>query len=156
MTRILGFDPGTMRTGWAILDDDKLDSSGVFELRGDSLDERLQDLWRLLHTLVSPFDLVGVEMPPGHVKGHRRDVGLKIGMSIGIIKAFAFSRRIPMLSVHHATCKKILTGNGRASKAEVQEAVKADFGLHEVAEDEADAVAVAVASRELWWKVVKR
>ena len=131
MTIILGIDPGTIKCGVAILDGDILEMIGTFKMHGD-FDDRLKQLWDRLNSLDSALDLVAIEMPPGHVRGRRADTGLKIGMGIGVVKSFAFSRGLPVLSVHHATAKKAATGNGRAKKEQVQWSVKSRFMLEEI------------------------
>ena len=69
----------------------------------------------------------------------------------GVILAETARAGIPILDVAATQVKKSLTGNGHASKAQVQRAVAGAFGLSQVLEpdDVADAAAIALCGLHL-------
>jgi crossover junction endodeoxyribonuclease RuvC len=149
--RILGIDPGLQVCGYAVVDavcgDDKLVEAGV--LRIDTkppLAERLNQIAADIESILQNFapEIVAVEelySHYGHPKtailmGHARGVILQKSAASGAtVKSFAATR-----------IKKSLTGNGRASKAQMQRAIQTVLALPAPPEpnDVADAIAAAL------------
>jgi crossover junction endodeoxyribonuclease RuvC len=149
--RILGIDPGLRVCGYAVVDsvcgDDKLVEAGV--LRIDTkppLAERLNQIAVDIESILQNFapEMVAVEelySNYAHPKtailmGHARGVILQKSASIGAdVREFTATR-----------IKKSLTGNGRASKAQMQRAIQTVLALPAPPEpnDVADAIAAAL------------
>lgn len=157
--RILGIDPGLHRTGYACVDhaaaraDPALIEAGVIRLRPvDPIPRRLCELEADLAAIIDRLrpDYACVEKLFAHYKhpttaivmGHARGVALLVIQRAGVECAELGATEI----------KKSLTGNGHASKAQMQESVRAQLGLAEPPRppDVADAIAIALcAARRL-------
>jgi len=149
--RILGIDPGLQVCGYAVVDavcgDDKLVEAGVLIIdTKPPLAERLNQIAGDIESILETFrpEIVAVEelySHYGHPKtailmGHARGVILQKSAATGVdVKSFAATR-----------IKKSLTGNGRASKGQMQRAIQTVLALPAPPEpnDVADAIAVAL------------
>lgn len=150
--RMLGIDPGLGITGYAVVEatawrDARIVEAGALRPgRGDPLPVRLRRLHGEIADLVAEFspDRVVVEQ----VFVHRRHVrsALQMGHARGVILLAAASRDLPVDEFSPAEIKKALTGNGQASKRQMQVAVSNQCGLGELPEpaDVADAIAIAL------------
>ena len=150
--RILGVDPGLGITGYAVIEaaarrDARIVEAGALRPgRGDPLPVRLRRLHEEIATLAGEFapDRVVVEQ----VFVHRRHVrsALQMGHARGVILLAAASRDLPVDEFSPAEIKKALTGNGQASKRQMQIAVARQCGLAAPPEpaDVADAIAIAL------------
>ncbi len=149
--KILGIDPGLQVCGYACLEadagKDALIEAGVFQTDSTlAIEARLNQIAEDTASLLEKFgpQLVAVEELYSHyahpktaiLMGHARGVILQKCAQTGIkVKSFSATR-----------IKKSLTGNGRASKEQVQRTVQALLSLTQIPEpnDVADAVAVAL------------
>ena len=149
--RILGIDPGLQVCGYACLDSDgdlgTIVEAGVLRTEGElPLERRLNQIAEDIETLLSRFrpEVVAVEELYSHyahprtaiLMGHARGVILQKSAAAGLeVKSFSATR-----------IKKSLTGNGRASKEQVQRTMQTILALPEVPKpnDVADAMAVAL------------
>jgi len=91
-----------------------------------------------------PVAVLAVEQLYAHYKHPRTTV--LMGHARGIMIAAAARRGIAVRSFGATLVKRFLTGNGRASKTQVQRAVMSAYGLTQPPEpnDVADALAVAL------------
>lgn len=145
---VLGIDPGLDRTGYAVVETPRghlLDAGLVRSTVTAPLADRLAEIdVGLQEVLVehSP-SLMVVEDLFAHYKHPR--TAILMGHARGVILSVAARRGIEVLSVSATRIKKVLTGNGHASKAQVQNAVTATFGvaLPPDSADVADALAAA-------------
>ncbi|MBN1972362.1 MAG: crossover junction endodeoxyribonuclease RuvC [Sedimentisphaerales bacterium] len=149
--RILGIDPGLQVCGYAFLETsiegEKLVEAGVLRTPTDlPLEVRLNRIAGDISEILENFrpDIVAVEELYSHyahpktaiLMGHARGVILqKCAQSLIEVKSFAATR-----------IKKSITGNGRASKEQVQRTIQTILMLPELPEpnDVADAVAAAM------------
>jgi crossover junction endodeoxyribonuclease RuvC len=146
--RILGLDPGSQRTGFAVIDVDggkiAYCVSGAIRTRGDSLAERLQEIFVGVAELVNEHrpDEVAIE----RVFMHRNaDSALKLGQARGAALSATFSVRPRVFEYAPREVKLAVVGTGAAQKDQVQLMVKRLLGLSgALAEDAADALAIAV------------
>jgi crossover junction endodeoxyribonuclease RuvC len=149
--KVLGIDPGLQVCGYAVIEvkrlDTKLIEAGVF--RTDSKAELATRLCQIAEDIGQVLksqtpDLVAVEQLYAHYKhprtailmGHARGVILQKAAEAGAeVKDFAATR-----------IKKSLTGNGRATKNQMQRAIQTGLALPEMPEpaDVADAIAIAL------------
>lgn len=74
-----------------------------------------------------------------------------MGRARGVICLAAGEAELPIANYEPTRVKKVITGNGRASKTQMQQAVKPQLGLEKVTEpnDVADAMAIALTGRSL-------
>lgn len=145
---ILGLDTATHRCGWAAMEEGRLLNCGVWKLGRGDLKERLSRLWDRLGEAGREWgpELVALEVPFVHPRT-RLDTAISLGMACGIVLAWAIANGVPTLEVRPTEAKRTLTGSGRATKSEIIQSVRVQFGVA-VEEDAADAVAVALAALE--------
>lgn len=153
--RILGIDPGLRFTGYGCVDaadDDarpRLIEAGAFVFRRDSpVADRLVELERDLCELLdraSP-DTVAVEKVFAH-HAHPR-TAITMGHARGVILLGVARLGIRLIELPSTEVKKSITGNGHASKPQVQAAVAAALRLPDVPRpaDVADALAIALCA----------
>lgn len=150
---VLGVDPGLLRTGYALLSDGsgaeevRLLEAGVVRLpRGRTLAERLLELEASLTTLIGTHRpaLLACEELYAHYKHPR--TAILMAHARGVILTLAARSGLGIVSISATNAKKLLTGSGRADKAQVQRAVAMMLGLPRLPQphDVADAIAIAL------------
>jgi crossover junction endodeoxyribonuclease RuvC len=147
-------DPGTLRAGWAVLDEQPQRAhrvaSGVWRLGSSqrTLPERLFALARQLEVVLD-------EHAPGAVAleaaffGRNARSALRIGEARGVVMMAAAARGLPVLEIPPATVKRRVTGAGGASKQQIERLVRMHLDrpdLRFAAADESDAIAVALCA----------
>lgn len=149
--RLLGIDPGLNRTGYAILERStngpRLIEGGVIRSTKDaSLADRVCEIGRGIREVLAEFqpDSVAMEQVFSHAEFPKTAVLMAHARG-----AIVFAVADVELSLLHYTptqIKKLLTGSGRASKEQVQFAVRNELRLTTVPEpnDVADACAIAL------------
>jgi crossover junction endodeoxyribonuclease RuvC len=153
--RALGIDPGLTRSGWALVAVERgqyrLLESGVIQPRSDAgtddLGGRLADgyqrfigILELTHpTLVTVEDVFATPRFP--------KAALKMAHLRGVYCMAVAQAGIPLLEMTATTVKQRLTGNGHASKEQVQRMVLqlVDVKAENVPSDLSDAIALAIA-----------
>lgn len=148
---ICGIDPGLGTTGYGILhvegDHPRIIDAGICTNGGcDILATRLAELDRDITAILGDHQptVVAVEDLYSHYR-HPKTAVL-MGHARGVILAAAARRRIEVRSFPATQVKKLLTGNGRAGKEQVQAAIRTALRLETQPEpaDVADALAVAL------------
>lgn len=154
--RILGIDPGVNTTGYGVLEIVggrlKLCEAGVVRgrsrgslaLRLGEIHEGVVDVIRTLQPSV-----LAIEELYSHYARPR--TAILMGHARGVICLAAVQAGIPVVHYAATQIKRILTGNGRAPKGQVQQAVRHELLLPQVPEppDVADALAVAICHHYL-------
>jgi crossover junction endodeoxyribonuclease RuvC len=149
--RILGVDPGLQCTGWAVVELDRdrprVLEAGVIRTRArEAPEQRLRELYRGLGEVIRELapEVAVVESLYAHYRHPR--TAILMGHARGVIFLAAAERDLPVESYSATRIKKALTGNGRASKVQVQRTVQIALGLRSLPEpdDVADALAVAL------------
>ncbi len=155
---ICGLDPGLYRTGYGIVRADgsggvKIVDAGVIETnKSAELPERLNQIYDELIGLFNEqkIDYVAVESLYSHYKHPR--TAILMGHARGVILLSTQKYNIPLVDFSATQIKKSLTGNGRASKLQIQRAVISRLGLHKVnrdiPSDVTDALAIAICCYE--------
>ena len=155
MTRLLGIDPGLNLTGYACVEltpgsiDPHLVEAGVIRMKRTSeLADRLVQLDQELGEIIEelrPSRLV-VESLFSH--NTFRQASLLMGHARGVILLAAARRGVSTGELAPAEVKRAVTGNGRATKEQVQHAVMMQCGLAEPPDppDVADAIAIALCA----------
>ena len=153
---ILGVDPGLNITGYGLIrvgqEDPQLLEAGV--VRGGSrkpLEQRLKAIYDGISEVIEQHQphAVAVEELYSHYKMPR--TAILMGHARGAICLAAAQHEIPVFHYAATQIKKILTGNGRAPKKQVQDAICREFGLATAPEpaDVADALAIALCHHYL-------
>jgi len=157
--RILGIDPGLQVCGYACLNsgggDEKLIEAGVFRTdTGLPIEAKLNQIADDIDSLLKKFgpDVVAVEQLYSHY-AHPK-TAILMGHARGVILQSCAAASITVRSFSATKIKKSITGNGRASKEQVQRTIQTILRLSETPQpsDVADAVAAALCcanSRQL-------
>ncbi len=152
-TRIIGIDPGLNVTGYGVIEwqdrEVKLLEAGVIRAprsRGDNLPARLESLFAGLREVLDEFhpQTVCLEEVYSHT-GYPR-TSILMGHARGVICLAARLAGVPVVNFSAKRIKQSVTGNGNASKTQVQRAVQHRFSLGQPPQppDVADALAVAL------------
>ena len=150
LMRILGIDPGLRLTGYGVLEwkpyRPVLLDGGVIRLTPKTpLADRLVELETELDLLLEEHkpDVCAVEQLYSHY-AHPR-TAILMGHARGVILLAARRRGVQVEQFAANRIKKSLTGNGHASKTQMQRAVQSQWNLPELPDppDVADALAVA-------------
>lgn len=155
-TRILGVDPGLNITGYAVIEKRlgrlKLVEAGMIRgvSRGD-LAARLLEIHEGIADVLTSLqpDALAIEELYSHYERPR--TAILMGHARGVICLAAKQADIPLKSYSATQVKRLLTGNGRAPKAQVQQAICHEFSLAAPPEppDVADAMAIALCHHYL-------
>lgn len=154
--RILGIDPGLNITGYGVLEVVggrlKVCEAGV--VRGKSrgsLGGRLGEIHEGVADVIKSLQpsVMAIEELYSHYE--RPKTAILMGHARGVICLAAVQAGISIAPYAATQIKRILTGNGRAPKAQVQQAVLHELGLTQIPEppDVADALAIAICHHYL-------
>lgn len=147
--RILGIDPGTIVTGWGLIDENAgrlthLDNGGIFPPRKQPFFERIYFIHEHIHELIQKFSPEVVAMEDIFVAKNASSA-LKLGHARGATMVAAGRSNLPLVEYTANHVKKAITGYGHASKEQIQKMVKSLLKLPgEAFTDASDALAVAI------------
>ncbi len=149
--RILGIDPGLQVCGYACLETDRdaerLIEAGVFKTSaGSPIEVKLNQIAKDMDSLLGKFgpEIVAVEQLYSHYTHPR--TAILMGHARGVILQRCAQAGTEIRSFNATRIKKSLTGNGRASKEQVQRTIQTILALPQIPEpaDVADAIAAAL------------
>lgn len=149
--RILGIDPGLNTTGYGVVDSRvgsvRLVEAGVIRTKPKaSLEHRLGELYQSIQELLQALQpqRLAIEQLFSHYERPR--TAILMGHARGVICLCAQQHQMTVQNFEPTKVKKLLTGNGRAPKSQMQLAVKLQLNLATVPEpaDVADALAIAL------------
>lgn len=147
---ILGVDPGTLITGFGVVEIERgivrTLAVDVIKNTGDkTMPIRLKKIYDCLCDVIDQFhpDEFAIETA---FYGKNAQSALKLGHARGVAILAAVNSQIPTTEYSPREVKKSVTGNGAASKQQVQYMVKSHLNLREVPKlfDATDALAVAL------------
>ncbi|MEE3372566.1 MAG: crossover junction endodeoxyribonuclease RuvC [Planctomycetota bacterium] len=150
LSRILGVDPGLGITGYGVLEmtcgNPHLVEAGVVRGGRGSLEQRLLTLHEGIADAIASFQPTAVAIEELYSHYERPRTAIIMGHARGVICLAAAQAKLPVYHYAATQIKKLLTGNGRAPKAQVQLAVCQEFALAQAPEppDVADALAIAL------------
>lgn len=149
VSRVLGLDPGSIRTGWGVVERNgqgaKGIAAGVIRVPDkNELPDRLHRIFVGVRAVIAEYqpDAIAIEdiffakYPQAALMlGHARGVALLAAAEVGL-----------MVSAYPpSVVKRSIVGSGRAEKAQVAQLVGAVLGLTSLpAEDATDALAIAL------------
>ncbi len=150
-TRILGIDPGLNISGYGLItfanNQPCLIEAGVVRsTRSHSLERRIRSIYEGITEVIqttSP-DIVAVEQLFTHYD--RPSTAILMGHARGVLLLAAANAGLEVTSWRPTQVKKVLTGNGRAPKAQVQLSAARLLNLPDIPDppDVADALAIAM------------
>jgi crossover junction endodeoxyribonuclease RuvC len=147
---ILGVDPGTLITGFGIIEVERgvytvLTYDVVKNADKDSMPIRLKRIYERLCEIINKYhpDEFAIETA---FYGKNAQSALKIGHARGVSILAAVHYEIPTAEYSPREVKKAVTGNGAATKQQVQFMVQTQLKLREAPKyfDASDALAVAL------------
>ena len=150
--RIIGIDPGLDTTGYGIIEDNnerfKLLEAGIIQTSSSRpIQDRLKKLYRAINELIKKFrpNTLVIEKLYSHYK--HPVTALLMGHSRGVVCLASGEKDIPLISYPAKRIRKAITGNGNASKEQVQRMVQNIMGLKQtnIPSDVTDALAAAIA-----------
>jgi len=149
-TSILGIDPGLNITGYGVLQNSvqglHIVEAGVVRTKRTDLPQRINTIYDGIRDVIESFQpgCVAIEELYSHY-AHPK-TAILMGHARGAICLAAAQAEIPVYHYAATQIKKILTGNGHASKAQMQMAICHEFKLPEPPSppDVADALAIAL------------
>jgi crossover junction endodeoxyribonuclease RuvC len=146
---VLGIDPGTRQTGYAVVEATGdsalvLDSGAICASPKFPFHQRLRIIYDGLAELVVRYAPDEIAIEDVFVKKNAR-VALKIGHMRGVALLVAARLEVPVGEYSPGAVKQAIVGSGSASKEQVKFMVTALLKLTRApGEDEADALAVAL------------
>ena len=146
--RILGIDPGSLFTGYGVVDSEgqtlKHVASGCIRTAGGEFTRRLREIFFGVAALVDEFKPLELVVEKAFV--HKNvDSALKLGQARAAAICATLKQELPVHEYTPREVKLALTGKGSASKEQVQHMVKILLGLQgRMQADSADALAVAI------------
>ena len=171
--RILGVDPGLNTTGYGVIEvvasdpQSRSASTGVLSAGGQGirlieagvvrsrpradLETRLAEIHQGVREVIEQHEpeLLALEQLYSHYE--RPTTAILMGHARGVICLAAAGAGIAVAHFEPTRVKKVMTGNGRAPKHQIQLAVKVQLGLPDVPDppDIADALAIALCGHHL-------
>lgn len=147
-------DPGFGITGYGLI---QLNSGGEGEPRlleagcirtekKKTLSQRLLEIHQQLTEILAEFAPIAVAIEDTYSLSAFPKSGIYIGHAQGIILLAAAQRKVPVFHYYPLQVKKSISGNGNATKNQIQKMVQALLKLKETPrpDDVADALAVAL------------
>ncbi|MGL4594316.1 MAG: crossover junction endodeoxyribonuclease RuvC [Thermoguttaceae bacterium] len=150
MKKILGIDPGLNTTGYGVIDVSsgqvRLLEAGVVRSQSKLLAEKVNEIYDGIREVIEMFspDAIALEQLYSHYD--RPTTAILMGHARGVLCLAAAQSKIAVTSYSATKVKKILTGSGRATKDQMQRAIKLELRLEQYPEppDVADALAIAL------------
>ena len=148
MIKILGIDPGSINTGYGIIESkgnhNKHIKNGIIKVKGNTLGEKLKIINTNVIKIIEEFqpDEIAIEK----VFMHRNaDSALKLGQARGAAITACAMNDLPLFEYSANQVKQACVGKGHAAKEQVQHMIKILLCLDESPlADAADALAIAL------------
>jgi crossover junction endodeoxyribonuclease RuvC len=149
--RILGIDPGLNVTGYGVVEFCqgrlRLVEAGIVRGRSKgSLSARVAEIYSGVREVIAACQPVSMAIEELYSHYDRPRTAILMGHARGVICLAGAQSGIPVVHYSATQVKRILTGSGRANKAQVQRAIQRELGLPEAPDppDVADALAIAL------------
>lgn len=147
----IGVDPGLGITGYGVIELKRgvarvIEAGTITSKRTLPLEKRLVELYDGLSEVFKEFSPQSVIIEDLYSHYKHPKTAIIMGHARGAVFLSAAKLAIPVQSYGATRIKKSLTGNGRASKIQMQKMIKIKLGLPGIPEppDVADALAVAL------------
>ena len=153
MKTILGIDPGLNVTGYGVIDVStervRLLEAGIVKSRTGDVAHKVKEIFDGVREVIEMFSPEVLAMEKLYTHYDRPTTAILMGHARGCICLAAAQSGIEVVDYAATQVKKLLTGSGRASKDQVQRAIKLELGLDQYPDppDVADAIALALCHR---------
>jgi len=148
--RILGIDPGTATTGWAIIEENKgkinpIAFGHISTLPGNSTAERLKEVADDIEDIIKKYKPQESAIEDIFFFKNQK-TAVKVSQSRGAILLTLEKKNVKIFSYTPLQVKQSITGYGRAEKRQIQLMVKNILKLKSIPkpDDTADAIAIAI------------
>jgi crossover junction endodeoxyribonuclease RuvC len=146
--RVLGIDPGSLRTGFGVLDakGPRLTyvASGVIRTQSGEFAERLCEIFRCVQSIVAQYQPQEIAIERVFVN-RNPDSALKLGQARGAAICATAGANAEVFEYATRQIKQAVVGTGSAEKGQVQLMMRSILKLEgPMAADAADALAAAV------------
>jgi crossover junction endodeoxyribonuclease RuvC len=159
-TLILGIDPGLNTSGYGVVEitprGPVLVEAGVIRGgRSKSLESRLREIHQGVVEVLEAFRPAAMALEELYSHYERPRTAILMGHARGVICLAAAGVDVPVMHYAATQVKRLLTGNGRAPKSQMQLAICRELRLSKPPEppDVADALAIALCHHFLARKV---
>jgi crossover junction endodeoxyribonuclease RuvC len=144
---VLGVDPGTVVTGWGVVErfprEVRRVASGVVRPRGTRA-ERLAAICKALGEICRQFQPDALSLEQSFV-GDNVQTAFRLGEARGAVMVAAAEVGLPVAEYSPSQIKVAVVGSGRAAKTQVQSMVGLLLAIKtELTADEADALGAAI------------
>ncbi|MGH7766884.1 MAG: crossover junction endodeoxyribonuclease RuvC [Candidatus Binatia bacterium] len=149
INRILGIDPGTVATGWGVVEMAggtlvHLDHGTIGSSSAAGQGSRLKRIYHGLQEILARYEPQGVSLEKVFFARNAASA-LKLGQARGVAVLAAAERGVELYEYATAEIKLAVVGYGQASKEQVQKMVASILRVPEpIAADAADALAAAI------------
>ena len=150
---ILGIDPGTATTGYAVIQKEKNNTFHILDFGVISTKKTLTDSERLAIVNGDLLEIIKKYNPDrAGVEKLYFETNVKTAMTVsqarGVVLLTLEQNHIPLYEFTPLQVKSIICGYGKAEKEQVQYMVKKTFGLKKLPkpDDAADALAIALCA----------
>ncbi|MGL6225397.1 MAG: crossover junction endodeoxyribonuclease RuvC [Thermoguttaceae bacterium] len=150
MSIILGIDPGLNTTGYGVIDFStrkvRLLEGGIVRSKSKEMATKVLEIYEGVREVISAFNPQSIAMEQLYSHYARPTTAILMGHARGAIALATAQHGVTLTSYSATQVKKVLTGNGRAGKDQIQRAIRLEFGLAECPDppDVADALAIAL------------
>ncbi|OGG42848.1 crossover junction endodeoxyribonuclease RuvC [Candidatus Jorgensenbacteria bacterium RIFCSPLOWO2_12_FULL_42_11] len=149
--KILGIDPGSVRVGYGLINQEKNDlkfiRAGLLKISAKDKNRRLLDLEKSFSRLLKKErpDFVALEKLY-FVKNQK--TALEVGQSRGVLVLLILKNKLPLIEISPSEAKLTVSGDGRASKAAIAKMVGYYLKIDTAKkiDDVTDALALAIAA----------
>ncbi len=146
--RILGIDPGSVITGYGVVDSDGVRdfhvANGSLRIKGDELPEKLGFILEQVTGLITQWQPAEVAIESVFVSKNPMSA-LKLGQARGAAICAAVQLGLPVSEYAPKAIKQAAVGYGGAGKEQMQEMIRLLLSLEELPKpDAADGLAVAL------------
>lgn len=148
LIRVLGIDPGSVITGFGLIESDGARSfhlaHGHIRVKGASFAEKLGHIHMELSEIIAQWQPQEAAIEQVFMSNNPMSA-LKLGQARGAAITAAITRHLSVSEYAPRLVKKVVTGSGAADKKQVQTMVRALLHIEEeVQADAADGLAIAI------------
>jgi len=146
--RVLGIDPGSVITGYGVIDSNGARSvyvaHGHIRVKGDTFPEKLGHIHTALAGVIDQWQPEQVAIEQVFISNNPMSA-LKLGQARGAALTAVVTQGLPVSEYAARTIKQVVTGSGSSDKQQVQVMVKSLLGLNRpVQVDAGDGLAIAL------------
>lgn len=147
---ILGIDPGTVRTGYGVIDKDvslQFLGAGLLETSAKNMHTQLLDMHRDLSRIIKKFSPALAAIESIYFNKNKK-TAIQVSHARGVIIFTLALHGIPLSEYSPPQIKKAITGSGSADKQNISRVIEKILKIefHNEHDDVSDAVAIALTA----------